>query len=399
MDEQDFGVCYYCSRSKPASAFSFEHIWPDALGGDYLSDFWHTREVCSDCNSMSGVFVDGQFMRGWGGRAERTAGVRQYLSLNEPMKAVMPLDYLGMIDDPAIADDLAKDEVADWWAGPCGAHIVHFRPLEKEDMWTNYLGGDPRAKGARAGRAYINLASNNNYWVIAALASFKKHFERATRYVVTPGMPPQWSAFRTADREDPMQTADLRVMDAIAHAARVSDSIRAQTVIGMNSEHRFLAKLALAVGCKLFGAEFSREGEGSRLRAAFRMPDPERRKAIPVMGAGYFGVGGGRALDVLTWSGGWVLIVQLVGGALALSILTPSGRFMTVKVADDPTLMASLSDEYRQGQVWVTVPSLGRAVGPISLPDYVAHMTRTIPNAALSAIEAVRIDPAMLPPC
>jgi hypothetical protein len=142
MAENETRTCYYCGLDKPVPEFSDEHIWPDALGGDHLPHFWRTDDVCRTCNSTSGVFVDGAFIRGWAGAAERSSGAREYMSLTDPAKTVLPLDHLGRL-----ADALTKDgEVAEWWAGPCGAHVVHFRPAETEDLWKTYLGGDPRAR-------------------------------------------------------------------------------------------------------------------------------------------------------------------------------------------------------------------------------------------------------------
>lgn len=74
MAEDETQTCYYCGLDKPRSDFSDEHVWPDALGGDPLPSFWRTAEVCQGCNSMSGVFVDGAFIRGWAGAAERGTG-------------------------------------------------------------------------------------------------------------------------------------------------------------------------------------------------------------------------------------------------------------------------------------------------------------------------------------
>ena|ERR1700730_6272593 len=55
--------CIYCGRDKPLVDFSDEHIWPDALGGDFLEPFWRTEDVCGRCNNLSGVFVDGAFIK------------------------------------------------------------------------------------------------------------------------------------------------------------------------------------------------------------------------------------------------------------------------------------------------------------------------------------------------
>jgi len=148
-------TCIYRSEEKNAKEFSDEHIRPDALGGDFLPDFWRTDDVCQRCNSVSGVFVDGAFIRSWMGSAERSTGARDYLDVNHADKAILPLNFIGKIQDIPIADD----EIAEYWAGPCGANIVHFRPSDNDVLWNTYVGGDPRALGKRtkAGRAYMAL--------------------------------------------------------------------------------------------------------------------------------------------------------------------------------------------------------------------------------------------------
>lgn len=388
-------TCFYCGLDKPRSEFSDEHIWPDGLGGDFLSEFWRTDDVCAQCNAMSGVFVDGAFIRSWAGSAERGRDAQQYLSIDEPLKTVLPLDYLGKLSLP----DIGGDEVADWWVGPCGATIVHFRPKETEELWTTYLGGDPRAKKARAGRAYIALASSTEFWIHAALASFKQHFKRSKRYVVNMAIPPEWKAFAEVDRADPAQAADLRVFDTITAAAEVGDSIRASQTIRIDVGHRFMCKLGLAVGCQLFGPSFGDHPSGEILRRAFREPNPERRRQYPIKGSGYFNEAGDSPLSMFRWPGGWVLILQFLNGALILTVIAPSGRPMLIEITDDATLGAQLSQDHQQGLVWITVPPLGKAAGPLPLPNYVAHLTGSILDPNLSLLEAARIDPATLPPC
>lgn len=388
-------LCIYCGVEKASTDFSNEHIWPDALGGDYLPEFWRTRNVCRRCNSMAGIFVDAAFIRGWAGNAERGSGAREYMSLTDPMQTLLPLDYLGKLPDEMVG----KEEVADWWVGPCGATIVHIRPQESDEIWASYLGGDPRAKKVRAGRAFIALASDTEYWIIAALASFAKHFKRAERYVVNMNVPPSWKAFRPIDRDNAAQAADLSVIDGIIDAAKAESKIRAQVQIRADSDHRFLAKVALAVGCQLFGSDFTSHPHGHDLRKAFRQPDVKRRREIPIKGTGYFAANKNSDLQVLAWNGAWLLILQVIDGKLALLVVTPSGRTMGIQITDDKELTARLSGEYRDGNIWMTVPSLGKAIGPLSLPDYIAHRTQIISNAELASIESSRIDPSSLPEC
>lgn len=387
-------TCFYCGFDLPRSEFSDEHIWPDALGGDYLPRFWRTDDVCARCNSMSGVYVDGAFIRGWAGSRERGHDARMYLSLTEPLKTVLPLDYLGKLTDPAIP----SGDVADWWAGPCGATIVHFRPEETSDLWKRYLGGDPRAKKAASGRAYMALASNTEYWLLGAFGSFKKHFKRAKRYIVTPGLPPNWTAFEQISREDPAQAADLKIIDAMLRRARANQSTRARLEIDLTDVgQRWLCKLGLAIGCQIFGAGFGKHADGELLRRAFREANPEKRKQYKVRGSGYFT--GGSGLAFLAWPAGWVLQLQVLDGTLGLAIVTPSGQTMTIAITDDHNLISQVPADINMGQAWIVVPSAARAVGPIGIADYVAHITRTVPHADLKALEAHRIDPSSLPTC
>lgn len=388
-------TCFYCGLDKPKAEFSDEHIWPGALGGDHLPRFWRTDQVCAKCNSMSGVFVDGAFIRGWAGSAERGHGAQEYLSLTEPLKTALSLDYLGRLTDP----NIDPREVAEWWAGPCGATIVHFRPKESEDLWSSYQGGDPRAKKGRAGRAYIALASDQEYWILAALGSFKQHFKRAQRYVVNAALPPSWTGFGPVDRTNPAQAADLKIFDAITAAAKAGKSVHAQQQLQLDAGHRFLCKLGLALGCQLFGAGFGTHEHGEQLRRAFRDPNVERRRQIPIRGSGYFSGPQQSALQFFGWPGGWALMLQVASTALSLAVITPSRRPMAIQITDDPALLAALPDGYAAGQVWVTVPTISQAVGPITTPNYIAHLVGGIPNPELIALAAARIDPALLPSC
>jgi hypothetical protein len=388
-------ACYYCGLDKPQGDFSDEHIWPDALGGDFLPKFWRTNNVCARCNSLSGVFVDGAFIRGWAGNSERFRDSQCYLVPNAPSQSVVPLAYLGKLLDP----NVAITEVADWWAGPCGATIVHLRPKEDEELWAAYHGGDPRAKRARAGRAYIALASENQFWVDVALASFQKHFKRSKRYAVNVAFESGLSGISEIDRSDPAQVADLLIFDAITEAAKAGRSVPARQVLQLDAGHRLMCKLGLAIGCQLFGVSFGLHRDGDHLRRAFRECDLARRQSIPIRGTGYFNSSAASPLSILGWPGGWVLMLQVINNVLSLTIVTPSKKQMCIVITDDPKILAKLPPDYAAGLVWVTVPPLGKAAGPFHFPDYIAHLTKSIPNAELTAFEAARIDPAILPSC
>jgi hypothetical protein len=176
--------------------------------------------------------------------------------------------------------------------------------------------------------------------------------------------------------------------------------IKAKVVIRPDIGQRFLAKLGLAVGYKLLGLPFLATDYAQHLRKGFRESNFQKRRLIPVRGTGFMhekGLGG--IEKVLTWPGAWVLLLATINQLLQLSIISPSGKTMAIVVCDEPALVKSLDTSYREGVVWLTIPSLGEAVGPIMLPDYLAHQTKASPLAELELLAGKRIDPSVLPPC
>ena len=96
--------------------------------------------------------------------------------------------------------------------------------------------------------------------------------------------------------------------------------------------------------------------------------------------------------------GGWLLTLLPVVDRLALMVTMPSSRTMVVQVTDDCELLGRLGLEYQTGLTWVVVPPAQRAVGPISYPDYIAHMTGQRANPDLQLLDDLRGDPSALPP-
>ena len=388
-------ACIYCGEEKPKKEFSDEHIWPNALGGDFLSRaVWRTDDVCQRCNSISGVFIDGAFIRSWIGQSELSNGAHEYLAGGGDATA-LPLDYPG----PILGVPLPKGHVADFWAGPCGANIIHIRPDDGDDHWTVYAGGDPRGRKAKAGRAYMALTSEEEFWILVSLESFRRHFDRAERIVVNAKIPPDWP-FKNLDLNDAIQAEDMKTVDAVINAGRDGSWIRVRPAISLDLGTRMLAKLGLGVGYNLLGNAFLRTDYAEHLRLGMREANAEKRRRIPVRGSGFFGgLGLGGAEEILKWPGGWVLMLNIVSGKLSLSIISPSGRSMTVLISDAQDLLATLEPIYARGTVWITVPAAKEAVGPISLSEYLGHQMNAARLPSLVALASKRGDPTKLPPC
>ncbi|MEQ1929518.1 MAG: HNH endonuclease [Parvularculaceae bacterium] len=387
--------CIYCDQDKPETEFSLEHIWPDSLGGDYLPAFWQTDDVCARCNNLSGLFVDGAFIKSFAGMAEKVADADRYQSLTSPRAS--PLAYTGRITTvPAPAGC-----VAEMWVGACGANMIHIRP-QHDETWSGYVSGDPKAKKAAAGRVYIALTSKEMFWVNVALKSFLAHFKRSERFLINgavqaaPGEPP---LIATLDRKA-TAPEDLAVIDAVLAAGRSGAFLKNELIVRTNPADRFLPKLGIAIGYQLFGAPYLDTPYVQTLRRALWERADTVRETLPVVGVGYFAPKSrGLFGDMLKWPGGWVLLIKRQKDGVMLSVVTPSGRGMQGLISDDPALMAGLSPDYDAGSVWITVPPLSEAVGPIGLPDYLAHKLGNMTSPELAALEGQLIDPATLPAC
>ncbi|MBB2905269.1 hypothetical protein FHR76_001613 [Rhizobium sp. RAS22] len=388
-------TCLYCHEDKDEKQFSDEHIWPKALGGDFLpKDVWRTDEVCQRCNSVSGLFVDGEFIRGWMGRAERSESSLDYLA-GKGAVGPIPLDYLGPLKDIPVP----VGHIADYWAGPCGANIVHIRPDDGSANWTTYAGGNPIVKKGLGGRAYMALTSHDPFWIGVSLESFRHHFAKAERFVTNARLSPEWE-IGFPDREDPVQADDMKTMDAVAEIGRSGENLHLQPALAVDTGGRMLAKLGLALGYKLLGNAFLGTDYAKHLRAALWEGDFKKRQAIPVRGSSFLKKTDNPDVnETLRWPGGWVIMVNVIDGKLLLSVIAPSSRSMTVLVSDDTSLVATLPSEYLGGLVWITVLAAEQGVGPVALEDYVTHKLGVAVLPELRDLEALRGDRTTLAPC
>ena len=389
-------ICIYCEQEKPEDQFSDEHIWPQALGGDSLPAFWRTNEVCGECNNLSGLFVDGAFVKNWFGVAERSTDAL-YAESRPPSKMVIPLNYLGRMENIPIEEGF----VSEFWTMPCGANIIHIRADDREGLWNVYAGGDPRLANRRnrAGRVYVALTSENPFWVVTTLASVRSHFKKASRYIVNMEIPRDWTAFKAINWNDETQVRDMATVQAIIDAGAEQRQLTGWFASPLDVGNRLLAKIGLAVGYKLLGQPFLETNYSKTLRVAFREANYEKRKRSLVRGSGYLGNPLESLGQQLQFPGAWILLIWKTGGTLGLHVITPSGKFMSVVVCDDSALLHKLNGMYDWGISWITLPTLEIAVGPLEFPNYIAHRLEIERLPELAELEEQRIDFDSLPPC
>ena len=398
MHETDLKNCIYCGFDWPVTEFSLEHIWPDALGGDFLPALFKTRNVCKRCNSLAGRFVDGAFLKSWFGQAERATGNQEYLDLDINSNSITSLSYMGPIAD----GPQESDKMYEMWLGPCGIHIIHvWDRVENGELWDIYAGGDPVARKKNPGRVYISLTTINTQWIALALRSIKAQFKAAERFIVNAQLPDEWRHLaKPINGSEPDQTNDLKVVKFVQDASRNGDFVGHNIKITRYLDHRFLTKIALGIGFQIFGTKFLSTEYASCLRTAMREANPEKRGEMPVRGSGFFDSVAGDQLKAMAFPGGWVIHMRVVADCLALMIITPSGRRMMIAISNTPELWNNAEfDQYKEGVFYVVVPPLGAATGPLSMPEYLNHMLKNKAHPSLAEFESRRVSKSSLPPC
>lgn len=167
-------VCIYCNKEKPKDEFSLEHIFPDALGGALCSDVFKTRRVCRQCNSISGLFVDGALIKNFFIQNDLAESALNYIDLEKP--ASLPLRYMGPVDNLTIGDDLSCDS----WFGPHGGLIYH-RRKKADTKYDTIAGGNPIDNKKFRGEIYIFAQNEDMYWNKVLLLSAYIYFKHARR--------------------------------------------------------------------------------------------------------------------------------------------------------------------------------------------------------------------------
>ncbi|GAB7521537.1 HNH endonuclease [Paraburkholderia sp. 2C] len=362
--------CLYCGTDKPISEFSLEHIFPDSLGGSLCSDIFKTRQVCQRCNNLSGLFIDGPFIRSWFRNNQDAMAAREYLTL-DGSDSTLPLIYIGELR--AIS---TTDEVCESWLGPCGEHIYHFHKRDDERFAT-YLGGDPIARQKDTGRAYLALTASHPWWISLALRSFKGHFRRAQRYALNFSIADDTEISPLIHVPDAQAQADIAKIQSLGNGPR-----RGNMSIAINAEARFMAKIARAVGYNLFGDSFLATPYAAHLKEAMWEQDIERANAIPIYGAGFWGTPADSAKNLLSWRGAYTVILMPSGDKLGLHLVTPAGRNAHIAVSNDPTLWQSMNTLHR-GQVYVIAPQAKE----VRRPNPPVRVCRA-PNLIMEAIRS-----------
>lgn len=357
--------CLYCANLKPIASLTDEHIWPRALGGGRLEqEVWRTNDVCDSCNSTSGIYVDGAFIKGVL-RAYDSA--KDLLENREGESISSEFCYFGTWVDPVVpnthvADILANDVV---W-------LIHIRQKETKGEWSKFVGGNPIDRKKYPDRQAVivfNLSPDNNLFE-DSLKAARQIFKKVEIFAPT---------VTNAADVDGISEVDPNTIPLIAKLSKeflkkldTQERFKFQIITETDFGSRLLCKLALGVGHNIIGDGFLLSSSAAKLREYFKEGDPKKRAMSDVRGISFLPSNNDGIADILKISEKWVFLVQVIDGSLILTVVSPGGKAMSVPITTEPQLIEKVDLKYKNGIIWTTNPKIVDATGPLPL---MSHLT------------------------
>jgi len=369
MIDTDKRYCLYCANLVPNDKLTDEHIWPKKLGGGRLEQsIWRTKDVCSRCNSLSGIYVDGAFIKG----VLRLYDVSTEILTSKGNSPVSKeLCYIGSWSDETIP----SSHIAELWLNDI-FWIIHLREKESQGDWSKYVGGNPiNRKRSPEKQSVIIINKSADYTLIEeSLTVIKQFFKRVQIFAPT--------IINAADIEglnEVNETTCDKLVSSVSkkflHKIDVQERLKFVLMTDVDYGCRFLCKLALGVGHNIIGKKFLRSQSAKRLRAYFREADPQKRAKINLKGVGYISSKNDEIGKILRTPSKWTFAVTLHEETLCLSVISPMGKAMTIPITNERKLIVKVDNKFREGIVWATNPNVVDAIGPIPIMDYLSKYT------------------------
>jgi hypothetical protein len=374
-----FVKCFHCDIEKPETDFSLEHIFPDALGGDYCSDLFFTNRLCRTCNSNTGLFVDGPFIRNFFVSNDEANSALNFARLDAP--CLLPMRFHCTLEQ-LFAD---QDKVLDIWSGPLGGYAYHLRPQSKpEDDYV--VGGHPGHRKKKAGVVFISATGCSSFWARNLLISCAEHFEHARRVALNIQFEENSLYRHYVTATLPEDAAAIERLTNIKDYGDEGGMIHHH----VGFEQRFMAKLALGLGMKRLGDDFLNSESARKLKICVRNSAMETRLQSGILFTEFFH----RAEDtdvfsIFSMDGVHTIVLQLMDGRIWMHLMVYGRRPLSISMTDSTD---TWSHKLPQTETYFICPPAGLFAGPILLPDLINHRWGRIVIPELKAIEEKRLS-------
>ncbi|MBV1706009.1 MAG: hypothetical protein KGQ37_02245 [Hyphomicrobiales bacterium] len=376
------GTCPACSQPLGTDSHDLPPLWPRLLGGEYAPALFRSNAFCATCARLGDDSIDNNFLKNWSMQGQQVRSALSFLDRDKPLPG--PLTYLGIAADYQSDDDTFCER----WAGLAGEQIFHIH-RNREVAWAGRVGAEASPGAIDAGSVTLRLADSSAYWSQVANLSVAAYFPHARRFIINPhhhGTSAQPGAIAFDALFAPRQQEWFRA----AHHGRLT----LHPDLAQRGPQRFLNKLALSLGRRLFGPSFIRTSQARQLRRNFWSASPQVHSGQLAEGleraSAAFGCPPGR----LGVCGAWTLILGPLGQEYGLCLITPAGQAMYVVIADDP-------GEAAHGHAvaaCVAVPNRQIFLGPLPLQKLARHQAGLESAPELARLDAMRLAPSQLPP-
>ncbi|WP_414441210.1 hypothetical protein [Burkholderia sp. 22PA0106] len=329
-----------------------------------------------------GLFVDGPVMKSWFGKNAETVAYRDFVDLKDA-ESSMPFAYMG-IDH---SFKFGVNEICEIWLGPFGEHLYHVHEVD-DPRYDSYAGGNPINRRSDPGRAYLFLTVADSEKCGLTIRSFARQFKKANRYagnfeIQGDGEP--------TDFVSPLPDNLVDEHSTLAQRAKSGKELNIRFVHAIGFDERFLAKLARGIGYKLFGEAYLDTQYGIGIQLALWEKDRSARGNL-IRGVPLFSDSLRTVKSHISVPGTYSVLLWAIADVFALILTLPDGNSLSVVISDEPGLWSAAQfDSYREGVLFIVAPQIQTCVGPVALPEFLAHVLGNAPLQSITALEGKRV--------
>lgn len=368
--------CIYCNKSREEESFTLEHVIPQCLGGAYAPEELKTRDVCKDCNSNLGLFVDASFEKNHLVSNALHLNARDFFDPANPTSLPLLCQGYSELAPPGITDM----EVCELWLGPFGESVYWVRSTDERLYW--YAGGNPRTMKQKKSRAYFFFNETSTKNIDLVLLSFRDAFKRRKVRKISCTTVEGFDLANIGFSEP--DDLDCERVSYLLEQRKGKNQVYGQMSMNVHFDRRFMSKLALGLSHVLFNKEVRKSVYSRELRKGlWHMPD----EPIPkVRGIATFSDRELLAKDHLGFKHGVTVTVCPVGDVVG--VILNIGRMLAFAVmcAEIKELSETQTSYLGEGFSLILLKSLQKCVR-LTTPDLVAHNLGIVEHSELSHLE------------
>ena len=375
--------CIYCGKLKEDNEFTLEHVIPRSIGGAYAPDELKTRDVCKDCNSNLGLFVDASFEKNHFVSNVLHLIARTFFDPANPTSLPLCCHGYSELVPPGMTDT----EACEVWLGPFGESIYWVR--QRDERMRAYAGGNPRTTKRDESRAYFCFCEASTKNLDLVILSFqdafgsrkakkKKRKVKKISCTTVEGFNLADVGFSTPD------DLDRKRISYFLQQKRGSQLVHGQMNINAYFDHRFMSKLALGLSHVLFDGAVRDSKYSQELRRGlwFRSSDP----TPAVRGISTFSGKNQFLKQYLGVKYGVTVSVYPVDKKVGVILNIGRELAFAVMCAELEELCAAHISQLGQGFSLVLLDPLQKSVR-LTVPELIAHNLGTVKHSDLSQIE------------